>query len=114
MTQNGTGGSGFTTLYSAVLAKGAPASSDTKRSTDLIKLKKALWDLMVQYPAGVTLSKARRSCPLLLDSVELDGYASVRQLLASMPDVVTLHGFGVQTFLLPADIKLQHRTTLEG
>lgn len=29
MTQNGTGGSGFMTLYSAVLAKGAPASSDT-------------------------------------------------------------------------------------
>ncbi|CAM4675748.1 unnamed protein product [Leuciscus chuanchicus] len=103
MTQNGTGGSGVMTLYSAVLAKGAPASSDTKPSTDLMKLKKALRDLMVQYPAGVTLSKARRSCPLLLDSVVLNGYASVRQLLASMPDVVILQGLGVQTFLLPVD-----------
>ncbi len=69
-------------------------------SSDLMKLKKALQDLMVQYPNGVTLSKARRSCPLLLDSGVLDGFASVRQLLASMPDVVTLKGLGVQTFLL--------------
>lgn len=100
MTQNGTGAGGSAKLYSAVLARGAPPSSDTQPSSDLMKLKKALQDLMVQYPNGVTLSKARRSCPLLLDSGVLDGYASVRQLLASMPDVVTLKGLGVQTFLL--------------
>lgn len=99
MTQNGSGGSAK--LYSVVLARGAPPSSDTQPSTDLMKLKNALRGLMVQYPNGVTLSKARRSCPLLLDSVVLDNYASVRQLLASMPDVVTLKGLGVQTFLLP-------------
>lgn len=101
MTQNGNVTGGSATLYSAVLARGAPPSSDTQPSTDLMKLKNALRVLMVQYPNGVTLSKARRSCPLLLDSVVLDSYASVRQLLASMPDVVTLKGFGVQTFLHP-------------
>ncbi|KAK2885254.1 hypothetical protein QQF64_021412 [Cirrhinus molitorella] len=100
MAHNGNGGS---MLYSNVLAKGAPPSSDTQPSTDLMNLKRALRGLMAKYPDGVTLSKARRSCPLLLDSKVLDSYASVRQLLESMPDVVTLRGFGVQTFLLPAD-----------
>ncbi|KAI2649457.1 4-hydroxy-tetrahydrodipicolinate synthase [Labeo rohita] len=71
-----------------------------------MKLKKALRDLLAQYPEGVILSKARRSCPLLLTSEVLDGYASVRQLLESMPDVVTLRGLGVQTFLFPAGTKL--------
>lgn len=91
-----------------------PSTHQSEPCTDLMKLKKALRDLMVQYPAGVTLSKARRSCPLLLDSVVLNGYASVRQLLTSMPDVVRLQGFGVQTFLLPADNKLQLRTRLDS
>lgn len=75
--------------------------SEPSSASDLMKLKKALRGLMVQYPNGVTLSKARKTCPLLLDSGVLDGYASVRQLLTSMPDVVTLKGLGVQTFLLP-------------
>jgi len=88
-----------------------PSTHQSEPSTDLMKLKKALRDLMVQYPAGVTLSKARRSCPLLLDSVVLNDYASFRQLLKSMPDVVKLQGLGVQTFLLPADTKLQLRMT---
>ncbi|ROL52090.1 hypothetical protein DPX16_5967 [Anabarilius grahami] len=96
--------------YSAVAARGAPPSSDTKPQSDLMKLKKSLRDLMTQYPVGITLSKARRFCPLLLDPELLKNHASVRQLLASMPDVVTLWGFGVQTLLLPADTNWNRRS----
>lgn len=78
--------------------------------SDLMKLKKSLRDLMTQYPEGVTLSKARRFCPLLLDPELLKDHASVRQLLASMPDVVKLWGFGVQTLLLPADTNWNRRS----
>lgn len=74
--------------------------------SNLMKLKKSLRDLMTQYPEGITMSKARRFCPLLLDPELLKNHASVRHLLASMPDVVRLWGLGVQTFLLPADTKL--------
>ncbi|KAL6483911.1 hypothetical protein MHYP_G00087840, partial [Metynnis hypsauchen] len=63
----------------------------------VLKLIISLRDLLARYPSGVSLMKARRSCPLLLHPRILNNHPSVRHLLASMPSVVQLQGVGVQT-----------------
>ncbi|KAL7863955.1 hypothetical protein AOLI_G00153750 [Acnodon oligacanthus] len=67
----------------------------------VLKLIGSLRDLLARYPTGVSLTKARRSCPLLLHPHILKNHPSVRHLLASMPSVVQLQGVGVQTRVLP-------------
>ncbi|KAF4078436.1 hypothetical protein AMELA_G00199130 [Ameiurus melas] len=64
-------------------------------------LNKSLRELLAQRPDGVSLNEARRACPLLSDPELLKDYPSVRHLLLSMPTVVFLEGFGVQTRLFP-------------
>ncbi|KAG7487699.1 hypothetical protein MATL_G00026100 [Megalops atlanticus] len=74
----------------------------SKQSEPLIRLKGSLCDLMRRHPEGMPLTQVRRSCMLLHDPQLLEGFASCRQLLASLTDVVLLQGFGVQTQVLPA------------
>lgn len=101
MTQNASGRANNPKLYSTVTSVGLPYSPDKPANLDLLKLKQDLRDLLSRHSEGISLSKARSFCPLLLNPQLLNDHASVRQLLQSMPDVVTLQGFGVQTILLP-------------
>ncbi|XP_036378753.1 uncharacterized protein LOC118773778 [Megalops cyprinoides] len=73
-----------------------------KQTESLIRLKESLHALMRRHPEGMPLTQVRRSCALLHDPQLLEGFASCRQLLASLTDVVSLQGFGVQTQVLPA------------
>ncbi|KAK2824852.1 hypothetical protein Q7C36_018779 [Tachysurus vachellii] len=68
----------------------------------LQQLINSLREVLAQHPDGISLNEARRSCPLLFDSEMLKDHQSVRHLLLSLPQVVRMEGFGVQTRLFPA------------
>ncbi|KAL1022736.1 hypothetical protein UPYG_G00031660 [Umbra pygmaea] len=82
-----------------------PKAPTTTQNHHLTTLRSSICDLICQYPEGILLSQIRQACPLVLHPDVLEPYPSTRQLLASLPDVVRLEGFGVQTLVLPA---LQH------
>ncbi|KAG9350981.1 hypothetical protein JZ751_024870 [Albula glossodonta] len=75
-------------------SQGTPA---TPQSDTMSRLKASLRTILHRHPEGVSLAQVRRSCPLLYDPGVLEGYASSKQVLASLTDVVRLSGIGVQT-----------------
>ncbi|KAK6313837.1 hypothetical protein J4Q44_G00152960 [Coregonus suidteri] len=79
-----------------------PAAPTTAQNSYLTRLKGSLRYLMSQHPEGIPLSRMRQACSLLLHPEVLEAYPSTRYLLASLPDVVSLQGIGVQTLVLPA------------
>ncbi|KAA0706605.1 hypothetical protein E1301_Tti014069 [Triplophysa tibetana] len=103
MTLNATGRADNVKLYSTAASVGLQSTPDRPINTDLWRLKKDLWNLLARHPDGIPLSKVRRSCPFILNPQVLKGHTSVRHLLQSIPDVVRLSGFGVQTMVLPTN-----------
>ncbi|KAI7794515.1 hypothetical protein IRJ41_015312 [Triplophysa rosa] len=101
MTLNAAGRADNVRLYSTAASAGLQSTPDRPINTNLSRLKIDLRNLLARHPNGIHLSKVRRSCPLILNPQVLNDHASVRQLLQSMPDVVRLCGFGVQTILFP-------------
>ncbi|KAI4890812.1 hypothetical protein NFI96_013989, partial [Prochilodus magdalenae] len=97
--QTETGGPRVRSYKDAALAN-LPPSAIKGPSTNP-QLTDSLRALLAQHPNGVSLSQARRSCPLLEDPDVLKNYTSVRHLLASFPKFVRLQGVGVQTRVLP-------------
>ncbi|GAA6068823.1 uncharacterized protein C1orf87 homolog isoform X1, partial [Tachysurus ichikawai] len=90
--------------YKDAAASHLPADFNKTLPTNpkLKQLMNSLRKVLAQHPDGISLNEARRSCPLLFDSEMLKDHQSVRHLLLSLPQVVRMEGFGVQTHLFPA------------
>ncbi|KAJ8376309.1 hypothetical protein SKAU_G00068890 [Synaphobranchus kaupii] len=79
------------------IPQSGPGNSATAQNESMRRLKASLCSLMRRHPDGLSLAQVRRSCPLLCDPGLLDGFASTKQLLASLTDVVRLDGIGTET-----------------
>ncbi|KAJ8279034.1 hypothetical protein COCON_G00061000 [Conger conger] len=79
-----------------------PGKPATAQDGNKNRLKASLHSITCKHPEGVSLAQIRRWCPLLRDPGLLEGFASSKQLLASLTDVVRLQGYGVQTRVYPA------------
>ncbi|KAG7323468.1 hypothetical protein KOW79_013170 [Hemibagrus wyckioides] len=89
--------------YKDVAVTHLPAGVKTlPQNPKLQQLINSLREVLAQRPNGISLTEARRSCPLLFDSELLKDHPSVRHLLLSLPRVVYVKGTSVQTRLLPA------------